>query len=267
MAEGNADRPRPANGKPGQSPGSPEGFERLIADISGRFTRLMPEDVDREMSAVLAMLGDYLGVDRCFIFSLSEDESRHVVTYLWTRPGYEQGAVVLGTVVQEGFPWAGEQMLRRRDIVINGLEDLPAAAGAERGYCETVGIRSFLMCPMYSNDMVLGTLGIDAIREHRDWSDQEIGRLRLVGEVIANELIRKHLNLEIQERLEFERLVAQVSSSLLSAPAEKIAGKIEGALARVAGFLGVDRCILLSMDVEKDDAQELHWSADRLKPG
>lgn len=145
MIKADPDQKQPGIDDPGQPPESPESFERLIAEISGRFTPLGPKNVDCEIDAVLALVGDFMGVDRCFIFSLSEDESRHVVSHLWTRPEYVQDAVVLGTVVQDGFPWVGEQMLRRKDIVINELGDFPPEAGAERGYCESIGIRSFLM--------------------------------------------------------------------------------------------------------------------------
>ena len=155
MIKADPDQKQPGIDDPGQPPESPESFERLIAEISGRFTPLGPKNVDCEIDAVLALVGDFMGVDRCFIFSLSEDESRHVVSHLWTRPEYVQDAVVLGTVVQDGFPWVGEQMLRRKDIVINELGDFPPEAGAERGYCESIGIRSFLM-GQYQSDRRLG---------------------------------------------------------------------------------------------------------------
>lgn len=88
MTKGSPAQQQPGSEDPGQSPKSPEGFERLIAEISGRFTRLDAADVDREIDVVLAQIGNFMDVDRCFIFSLSEDESRHVVSHLWTRPEY-----------------------------------------------------------------------------------------------------------------------------------------------------------------------------------
>ena len=62
---------------------------------------------------------------------------------------------------------------------------------------------------MYSRDLVMGNIGVDAIRRERKWSEHDLRRLRLVGEIIAGELIRKRNEDQIRqlkERVEAENL-------------------------------------------------------------
>jgi transcriptional regulator with GAF, ATPase, and Fis domain len=56
---------------------------------------------------------------------------------------------------------------------------------------------------------VIGMIGLDAIRSPRQWSEEEIGRTRTVGELLANALQRQRQHAEIQEltrRLEAENI-------------------------------------------------------------
>ena len=94
-------------------------FERLIADVSGRFLQSDPEAIDAEIQRALAAIGEALGVDRCFTFLVSADGSGHRVRHVWTAPGIAADPRVVGQVMQDAFPWVGAKMLRHDDIVVN----------------------------------------------------------------------------------------------------------------------------------------------------
>lgn len=184
-------------------------FEKLIAGISGRFVNLDPNRFDQEVNRTLAEIGGFMEVDRCFTFILDEVSAEHRVAHLWTFAENADDPVVIGTVVQQGFPWVGARMLRGEDIIINRLQDLPPEAGTELSYCRGIGIQSFLMCPMSSRDKIVGMIGFDVIRSERCWTEQDLRRLHLLGEIFANEIIRKENEQEIlrlNEKVEAENL-------------------------------------------------------------
>ena len=100
-------------------------------------------------------------------------------------------------------------MLHRQEILVNRLDELPPDADSERAYCRDMGIKSFLMLPMYSRDLIVGLIGVDAIQSERQWHEKDRRRLRLLGEILANALIRKRKDQEIlklKERLEAENI-------------------------------------------------------------
>ena len=166
-------------------------FESGLANISCRFINLQLDEMDRETDRVLGEITALMQADRSFIFELDESGTKHQVTHLWGHTSGPDDPVVVGVAVQEGFPWVGAKMLRREEIIVNDIEALPSDADREKRYCRSCGIQSFLMVPMYSGDLNVGLIGIDCIQQQRDWSERDIRQFRLLGEVLANALIRK----------------------------------------------------------------------------
>jgi transcriptional regulator with GAF, ATPase, and Fis domain len=182
-------------------------FEKLLAELSGRFMTLDPDDLNTEIERALGAAGDYMGVDRSFVFVPSEDGARHQVTYIWTADQIAPDPEIIGTIIQDAFPWLIEKMMRREDIIVNDPGDLPEEAHRELQYCRERGVESFVMCPMYSRDFVVGTVGFDTIGRAKRWSDEDLRRLRLLGEIFANAIVRGRKDQEIKhlrERLEAE---------------------------------------------------------------
>lgn len=178
-------------------------FETLMAEVSSRLMTLPPGEPGRELVKVLEQIGRFMGADRAFVFLLSRDEAHphHHVAHIWTADRIPDDPVVVGTVVQKDFPWVGSKMSRNEDVVVDLVSDLPLEADRERAYCEGVGIQSFLMCPMYSVDAVVGSLGLDAIRKPRTWTERDRRRLRLFGEVVAGWLLRQRFREELDDRM------------------------------------------------------------------
>lgn len=198
-------------------------FERLIADISGRFLQSDAESTDAEIEHALAAIGESLEVDRCFTFLASRNGSRHRASHVWTGSGIAPDQEVIGQVMQDAFPWVGAKMLRQEDIVINRLEELPPEAKREMSYCRDHGIQSFLMCPMHTRKMVVGNIGVDSIRRRWIWTDDDLRRVRLVGEIIANGILRQRKDREIEklkQRLEAENLYLRDEIELKHSHAE-----------------------------------------------
>ena len=184
-------------------------FEKLVAEISARFINLVGEEIDAELDRVLDEIAVFLDADRCFVFSLNEDGTEHRITHVWTAPAIDPDPEVEGAIVQKAFPWLGRKMLRHEDIVIHTLDDLPEEAGLERKYAESREIYSFLMCPMFSRELVIGNIGIDIVGRTREWTAEDSRRLRILGEILANAIVRTRRDREVRElteRLEAENV-------------------------------------------------------------
>jgi len=183
----------PSSAAPRLSAGPPDSslaFEALLARISRRFITLPLGEFGPAIVRTLGEIGRFMQADRCFVFLPTEDRAVHYVAHMWTARQIADDPIVVGTVVREAFPWVHAGMCRHEDIVVPRVDDLPPEARRELEYCRQTGIQSFLMCPMYSAEAVVGNLGLDAIRARRDWSDTDRRRLRLFGEVVAAEICR-----------------------------------------------------------------------------
>jgi transcriptional regulator with GAF, ATPase, and Fis domain len=62
---------------------------------------------------------------------------------------------------------------------------------------------------MHTGNTVVGNIGVDSVRRERTWTGNELSRVRLVGEIIANAILRQQKDREIallKERLEAENV-------------------------------------------------------------
>ena len=184
------------DGGPGAA-SSAQSFEGLLASLSNWCLNLDTEEFARDLEMVLGAVGEFMDADRCYIFQLSDDGDYHHVTHLWIDERVDVDHDVVGVVVKDVFAWLNAMMLRHENIVINEQPDLPAEAQAELAYVQKVDIRSFLMCPMFSRDLVVGTIGLDIIGRQRTWTEEDIRRLRLVGEIMATAMLRLRKDREI----------------------------------------------------------------------
>ena len=65
------------------------------------------------------------------------------------------------------------------------LDELPPTATAERAYCDRIGMKSHVMIPLKLMGSVVGAIGFATFGNYRNWSDDLIRRLRLVGQVFT----------------------------------------------------------------------------------
>ena len=172
-------------------------FESLLARLSATFIHLPAEDVDTQIERGLQQIVDFLDVDRSSLMQFSEDGGELWVTHSYSVPGFPAMPRVNVTAL---LPWY-TAMIRRGEVLrFTRLPDeLPPEAVYEREYCLQTGFRSHLLVPFTVGESILGGIGFGSFRRHRDWPDDLVQSLQLVGEVFANALARKRADLVLRE--------------------------------------------------------------------
>jgi signal transduction histidine kinase len=168
----------------------PELFEQQLADLSATFVSIPADQVDQQIDWGLQLLLEATGMDRSSFAELSSDGQRLEVTHTQARSGVPP---MLSGNLAELFPWYTEAIARGDLLRLDRLpEDLPAEAAAERRYFTEIGLRSQLTVPFRVGDRVIGALGFGSFRREVRWSPRVVRSVRLIGEVFANALARKH---------------------------------------------------------------------------
>jgi signal transduction histidine kinase len=95
-------------------------------------------------------------------------------------------------LLNEQLPWYAGAIHRGEVLSLPRLpDDLPPEATAERHYCTAAGLKSHVMIPLKVMDVVVGAIGFGCFRGYRQWPENLVQRLRLVGEIFTNALARK----------------------------------------------------------------------------
>ena len=87
----------------------------------------------------------------------------------------------------------------------------------------------------------MAVLGFAALRRERGWPDALVARMRLLADIFGSALARKRAQDRIDELLGFERLLVDLSTSLVGSPGDGLDAHLREALRAVATFLDVDR--------------------------
>lgn len=164
------------------------GFERFLSDLSARFIRARGEEVDALVVDGLRSFTHVLSVDRCTLTEVDPDTG-----HTYTRFSYAvEGCTAIPQMrADQMFPWTTAQLLQNRVMILNYPYSFPPEATADRENAALGRFRSSVHIPIEIAGGVRYILSAAAIQEHRLWPDLLLPRLRLLGEILANALIRK----------------------------------------------------------------------------
>jgi len=197
-------------------------FEQLVSEISAKFVNLQPGKVDKEIEYGLQLIVRFLDIDRSNLLEISEDHKHLQLTHSYAVQGVDP---VTPFIVNEQQPWLTQRMLRGETICFAGIQDLPEEATLEKRYVLQQGIQSAVVLPLAAGGAILGAVTFSAVHRRRQWPEALLQRLRLVGEIFANALVRKRgeqdlhrafLEIrQLKERLEAENIYLQKEIKLV----------------------------------------------------
>jgi signal transduction histidine kinase len=162
-------------------------FEKLLSSLSTTFSKLWDADFDRQIEQGLRRTVDFLDVDRASLIEFSRDG---IPRRTWT---------IDGSVTAEGIPWTTALIQRGEIVALSRIDDLPAEAAIDRRTCLALGIRSQVALPLAVAGTVVGGLVFGTVRDVQGWqADDRVQGLGLLGDVFANALSRKQVEVEAQ---------------------------------------------------------------------
>lgn len=212
-------------------------FENLITSISTHFIHLPSNRIDMGINYALHSLGDFAEVDRAYIFLFSPDQATVDNAYEWCSPGVESQIQNLQGLSVNQFPWFMEKIQGLQTIYIPKVQDLPAPAKAEREEFEREGIISLVVVPMVHRGTLRGYLGFDSVKREKNWSDDIIGLLRIVGEMFVNALERKKVDQALSEaKAKYLNIFVNAVEGIFQSTPEGRFLSVNPAMARIFGF-------------------------------
>jgi signal transduction histidine kinase len=185
-------------------------FEKLLGDLSSTFIRVSVEEIDGAIERWLSAIVLALDLDRSTVVQIDPTDGGLYTTHQWAREGVSTPHRGIKANVALFFPWLAGKILSGELVVISRGEDLPSEASKDVAAARQWGFKSNVTIPLKIGGVVVGAALLGTKFSEREWSQNEIQRLKLVAEVFANALERKRAFAE-HRRLEEElRQVSQV---------------------------------------------------------
>ena len=187
-------------------------FATLLSDISARLIAVEPAGVDEAVESALEAVRLYFGVDRCGVLAVSDDKESWRVAHAVYGEGVPRvsGDIDLARL----YPWVTQRVISHREpAIVSSLAAMPPEAAVDRASCEAMGIRSFVNMPIKVGSTRLHLIVLNALREEREWPEQYVPRLRLLGEMLVNALERAKASERAREQA--DRVSAAVDATQL----------------------------------------------------
>ena len=233
-------------------------FEAFISDLSARFVRLSPGEVDQEIERALQKEMDFFQGDRCGLIEVHADRKLTRVTHASYVEGIPR--VPRDINLAELFPWQMEQLTYRGEPVgVERLADFPPEAEKDRESARAMGIKSMLTVPVFIGERVAYHMTIQTVRQERSWPKEYIPRLRLLAEIFVNALVRKDADEALKGQLSFETLLSDLSARFIAMPASKVDDAIKDAQRLIVETLGLDRSVVFQLSDQANAHVITHW--------
>jgi PAS domain S-box-containing protein len=168
-------------------------LEQLVTSISTQFINLNADEIDSGIQRALQQMGEFIDVDRSYVYQMSEDGIYINNTHEWWAARIESGFSGVQTISLEACPWLKDKLQRFEILCIPQVAALPPEASRERAFWQSKSIQSILCFPLVSRDRLIGCVGFQSIRTSKTWTEASVNLLKLVGEILVSALERKRV--------------------------------------------------------------------------
>ncbi|HEY9298366.1 MAG TPA: histidine kinase dimerization/phospho-acceptor domain-containing protein, partial [Phormidium sp.] len=203
--------------------------ESLVSSISRQF---IDQDVSTALNFTLKAIAQFLGVERSCIFELSEEQKQIYIIDEWCAEGIKPLANYLRSSNPNTLPCFSNKIFHGEIVQITSISDLPPAATAERAMLQSQSIQSVIVAPLIHSSKVIGFLGADVVNFTKNWSEDDISLLKLVGEITAIGIARH----KAEEALRVAKEAAEAANNAKSAFLANMSHELRTPLNAILGF-------------------------------
>ncbi len=184
-------------------------FENIITIISANFISIAPKDINDEITNSLRYVSEFLGIDQSYIFMANTTGRRYKLSHYWMEGDNTPNASMLSVVENTKFLWVYRQIKKYGYFTHSTADSSPESAGELYTLFGRTGIKSAIGIPIMSKGVFRGVLVFASFVMERFWQKEAIPLLRILSQIVANALDRKHNEEEIAETRELYSTLAR----------------------------------------------------------
>jgi formate hydrogenlyase transcriptional activator len=222
-------------------------FETLLSNTSAQLIVIESDRLGETVESALEAARSFFRADRCCILTVSDD--REIWQGAYTAFGDGVPPISKDINLAQYYPWVTQRVVFDQEtLILSSLDEMPPEAALDRASCEAMGIRSFVNIPIKVGPSRLHMMHLNSVSEEREWPEEFVPRLRLLGEMLVNTIERvRESDLAREQAV---RVAAAVDAAEL--------GFGEWKLGMVQPYLDNRMCDLLGIGIgEFENAREL----------
>ena len=176
--------------------------ERIITGILTHFINVESDEIDSGINRALRRVGEFAGADRSYLFQFSDAGTKMDNTHEWCAPGIEPQIQERQGMTVKAFSWFTEQLQLMDAVHIPCVAEMSSdegSGGKEANPWRSA--QSLLYVPVAYGGRPVGFIGLETVRQKKEWPEENITLLRIVGDILVNALERKRAEERIRAAL------------------------------------------------------------------
>jgi PAS domain S-box-containing protein len=189
-------------------------FVKLAKEIGMSLSSL--ENIDLKINNILKNLGEFVNVDRSYIFTLNKQSGLFSNSYEWCRPRVKHFKDNLQNInLKKDYPWLARKFKNPSTLVIDDVRKLPKFADSFIAELRREKIFSIVISPILFNDKIIGFIGFDKIEKCIQWQAGDVELLETISGLLANTFIQmEEKNKEHAYKLQLEMTLVKTIAAI-----------------------------------------------------
>ncbi len=238
-------------------------FHKIVADISTGFISSQNSNIDEKIDDMLMKLVLLFSLDRGYLFTISHDSGTITNTHEYCAPGITSVKDMIQDYPLENIPWWREQIMKQEYIQITDIAALPPEASNESSILGSMDIKSLVCVPVIVKKVVVGFLGMDSVKEHLEFENEDIQLLKILANSVAEARLKIAAEQELLHLSRMQELVMKIAQTYINIPLKEVDTAIMLSLKEMAEFVSADRSYIFSYDFISRTTSNTHeWCAD-----
>jgi len=184
-------------------------LEELISMLSNRLLEVCYEKTDETITWGLKQIGEFLDIDRCYLFQLLPNHRSLSAKHTWCRYGNTPFFQSHKQLPTEQISDIIKTLKDNNVFELSDMEQMPESI--IKNDLKNEKIQSLVYVPViYLNELV-GLMGGDSKRS-RKWQNEEIRLFKMMGEIILNTLRR----MDMKDHLKQAKIAAEKANQAKS---------------------------------------------------
>ncbi len=165
--------------------------QQFLFDLAFDFIDVTPSEIDNVIVENLQSIVEYTGADRCYIYTFADQNTQFILTHEFNKIDITAKIRGHDRIDHDDFAWLIKPLLDNQPVSIPKVAKLPDAARSIKAILEAEKIKSALLCPIYSRGKVVGTIGLDCVKNMCNFSDEIEELLTNSGKIFAGAINRR----------------------------------------------------------------------------
>jgi GAF domain-containing protein len=163
---------------------------RKLIEISRKLLNSRISGIEAAIDNCLQDLGEFMDVDRTFMFLIDDSGITISNTNEWCREGVTPQKDNLQKQDLQSAPAMIAKLLKQEMVAIDDLSDLDSGWQDDSAVLQAQGIQALLAAPIVHEDRIMGFIGFDLVRHTRHWDEVDFMLIQLTADLLAASLAR-----------------------------------------------------------------------------